>query len=187
MSLYVNLYGAPGAGKSTTRAGVFYRLKLGGYNVEEVPEVAKDLTWEERKFALGVQPYVFGKQLKNMLRVANKVDVVITDSPVLLAGFYADQYPNGSAPVDFRQVVRDAQAALKPNLNYYIQRVKKYNPAGRNQTVKQSDDLGDALIRYLNAAAVDFTMLPGTESAVGTIVFAIAETLSRMGIRPNEY
>lgn len=187
MSLYVNLYGAPGAGKSTTRAGVFYRLKLAGYNVEEVPEFAKDLTWEGRNFALGVQPYVFGKQLKNMLRVADKVDVVITDSPVLLAGFYAGKYPNGSAPLNFQQTTIASQASLIPNLNYYIQRVKKYNPAGRNQTELESDALGLQLLYYLDDAGVKFTKLPGSESTVNTIVFQIADTLSSMGIAPNAY
>lgn len=187
MTLFVNLYGAPGAGKSTTRAGVFYRLKLAGYNLEEVPEVAKDLTWEERRFALGVQPYVFGKQLKNMLRVSNKVDIVVTDSPVLLAGFYADKYPNGSAPKDFRQIVIDAQATFKPDLNYYLQRTKKYNPTGRNQTEAESDSIGDSLIRYLNAAAVDFKILGGNESAVAHIVRDTEDALRRLGVLPNEY
>lgn len=186
MSLFVNLYGAPGAGKSTTRAGVFYRLKLAGYNVEEVPEFAKDLTWEGRKFALGVQPYVFGKQLRNMLRVAGKVDVVITDSPVLLAGFYAGKYPNGSAPDSFQQMTIASQAALQPSLNYYIHRVKKFNPAGRNETAKESDDISGELLRYLVDADVDYTVVSGNESAVDTIVFAVTESLDSVGIHPYE-
>lgn len=185
MSLFVNLYGAPGAGKSTTRAGVFYRLKLAGYNVEEVPEFAKDLTWEGRMFALGVQPYVFGKQLRNMLRVADKVDVAITDSPVLLAGFYADKYPNGSAPANFRETTISSQHALKPSLSYYIRRVKKFNPAGRNQTADESDAIGDEIIKFLDNADVSYTLVDGNEKAVETIFWDIVEALQRMEIRPN--
>lgn len=187
MSLFVNLYGAPGAGKSTTRAGVFYRLKLAGYNVEEVPEVAKDFTWEERKFALSVQPYVFGKQLKNVLRVAGKVDVVITDSPVLLAGFYADKYSNGSPPFEFRHCVIAAERALRPSMNYYLHRVKQYNPAGRNQTAEESDVIALEIENYLAGADVSYTILKGNESAVATVVEDVEDALAKMGVVPNAY
>lgn len=40
-TLLVNLFGGPGTGKSTTRAGLFNTLKLTGVNSEEVPEHAE--------------------------------------------------------------------------------------------------------------------------------------------------
>lgn len=39
------MFGSPGSGKSTTAAGLFYKLKTSDYNVELVTEVAKDLVW----------------------------------------------------------------------------------------------------------------------------------------------
>lgn len=44
MTIYVNLYGGPGSGKSTTAAGVVSQLKLLSINAELVTEYAKDLT-----------------------------------------------------------------------------------------------------------------------------------------------
>lgn len=44
--LIVNLFGAPGAGKSTLAAYVFAKLKMAGVNAELVTEFAKDKTWE---------------------------------------------------------------------------------------------------------------------------------------------
>ena len=41
MTLVVNLFGGPGVGKSTLRAGVFHKLKLKLLNVEEVIEFVK--------------------------------------------------------------------------------------------------------------------------------------------------
>ena len=34
----INFYGGPGSGKSTAAAGLFYKMKLGGYSVELTDE-----------------------------------------------------------------------------------------------------------------------------------------------------
>ena len=44
--LVVNLFGAPGAGKSTGAAYIFSQLKMAGINAELVTEFAKDKVWE---------------------------------------------------------------------------------------------------------------------------------------------
>ena len=85
--LVVNLFGAPGAGKSTGAAYIFSRLKLAGINAELVTEFAKDKVWEESKAVFQNQAYIFGKQYFRISRVQDKVDVVITDSPILLSPF----------------------------------------------------------------------------------------------------
>lgn len=51
--LVINLFGAPGAGKSTGAAIVFAELKKRGVNAELVTEFAKDKTWEGNAIALG--------------------------------------------------------------------------------------------------------------------------------------
>ena len=84
----INLYGGPGCSKSTTAAGIFSVLKLHGVNCELCTEYAKDLTWESRNMTLQNQIYIFGKQYHRLWRVVNQVDVVITDSPILLSNIY---------------------------------------------------------------------------------------------------
>lgn len=49
--IVINLFGEPGAGKSTGAAYVFAMLKMNGVNAELVTEYAKDITWEETKEA----------------------------------------------------------------------------------------------------------------------------------------
>lgn len=88
--LVVNLFGAPGAGKSTGAAYIFSRMKLAGINAELVTEFAKDKVWEESKAVFENQAYIFGKQYFRISRVQGKVDVVITDSPILLSPFYTN-------------------------------------------------------------------------------------------------
>jgi len=47
--IVVNLFGAPGAGKSTGAAYIFAMLKLMDLNVELITEFAKDKVYEETK------------------------------------------------------------------------------------------------------------------------------------------
>lgn len=58
MTTYVNIFGGPGVGKSTTAADLFVAMKKAGYNVELVTEVAKDFVWEDRSTTLTIQPYI---------------------------------------------------------------------------------------------------------------------------------
>ncbi len=44
----INLWAGPGAGKSTTAAGLFNLMKIRGYNVELVTEFAKEMVYEGR-------------------------------------------------------------------------------------------------------------------------------------------
>lgn len=99
----INLFGGPGSGKSTIASYIFNRMKLFRLNVEYVTEEAKDFTWEERYLTLSCQPYVFAKQMRNIWRLKNKVDFVVTDSPILLSCIYGD----GNWPDSFFKYVID--------------------------------------------------------------------------------
>lgn len=135
--LVVNLTGAPGAGKSTGAAIIFAELKKAGINAELVTEFAKDKTWEHNATALGCQEYVFGKQSYRLARCRNDVDVIVTDSPLPLGLIYNN---NPALDYHFERVVMSVFNTYE-NINFFINRVKPYNPKGRNQTAEESDQL----------------------------------------------
>lgn len=172
--LLVNLFGAPGAGKSTTRADVFRRLKQAGVNCEEIVEVAKKFTWEKRSMALACQPYVFGKQLRDTEILKGQVTVAVTDSPLLLNEYYGRKY--SEYPEPFYQSIREIFKSYN-GMNYYIRRVKKYNPAGRNQSEEQSDEVGQELKVMLKDIGVFYFEVDGDEKAAEIIFNDIMKRL----------
>ena len=54
-TLVVNLFGVPGAGKSTGAAHIFSCIKMAGVNAELITEYAKDKVWERTIRAVPAQ------------------------------------------------------------------------------------------------------------------------------------
>lgn len=144
-ALIVNLFGQPGAGKSTGAAYIFSKLKMAGVNAELVTEFAKDKVWEESKAVFENQAYIFGKQSFKISRCEDKVDVIVTDSPLPLSIFYNRSDRLGQ---NFNAAVMDYFNSCN-NFNCYIKRVKPYNPSGRFQTEEESDKLAGEMYNFL--------------------------------------
>lgn len=157
-TIVVNLFGGPGTGKSTGAAYVFSMLKMQGINVELVTEFAKDKTWESNFVALSNQAYVFGKQYYKISRCADQVDVIVTDSPLLLSTIYNNNPVLGET---FNQTVLNVFNSYD-NMNYVLNRVKPYNPIGRNQTEQESDDISKEIILMLEDNNINFEYKNGS-------------------------
>lgn len=166
----ISLCGPPGAGKSTLSALLFSRLKIMGQDVELVPEFAKKLTWHNRHNSLDCQVYVHGKQVHEVYQLMGKVSLIVTDSPSILSAYYAeDKWPNS-----FTSFVVDYYKTL-PTINYFLRRVKKYNPNGRNQTEKESDEIGSKLEKLLISHNIPYKAINGCEFEIQTIIDDLKE------------
>lgn len=131
-TLIVNLYAGPGTGKSTAAAWLFAKLKQNGVNAELVTEYAKDKVWEESHKVLHNQIYVFGKQHHRLKRLLGKVDVIITDSPIMMGICYdVERNPHLRALAHF-------EYSKMNNVNFFLKRSKTYNPAGRQQNYEEA-------------------------------------------------
>jgi hypothetical protein len=145
MTLVTNLYGGPGTGKSTIAALVFGKLKLRGIRAELATEYAKELTWEERHSTLEVQEYVMAKQLMRLRRVEGKVDVVVSDSPILQGLAYARPRDAAWAEhlVNLHREMDTFDIFLRRNPD------KTYDEAGRNQSRTEAEKLDGDIERIL--------------------------------------
>ncbi len=88
----INFFGGAGVGKSTQAAGLFYHMKSLGYNVELINEYAKEMVWEGHREIMPDQLFLLAQQHRKQLRLKDKVDYCITDSPILLNVVYRDMY-----------------------------------------------------------------------------------------------
>lgn len=173
--IVINLFGPPGSGKSTGAAFIFSELKQMGINAELVTEFAKDKTWEENKTALSCQEYVFGKQSYRLARCREDVDVIVTDSPLPLSIIYNE---NPALGEHFNKVVLNVFNTYE-NFNYYVQRVKPYNPKGRNQTEAESDALGQPIKDLLNTSNIRYGVIEGNKEGYYKIINEVVNLFSR--------
>lgn len=157
----INLFGAPGVGKSTISAGLFYEFKKHGISCELVSEYAKDIVYDDTHILLENQLHVFSEQFRRQYRLLNKVDYIITDSPLLLAIVYYDWFDNkrkgpklsSTFRYNFREFMRTTFNEFN-NLNYYVlDKSDIYDPNGRIHDQIDSKKLDEMIKRELNATS----------------------------------
>ena len=164
----INLFGSPGAGKSTIAAGLFFKIKLCKdiEKAELVTEFAKDLVYAGRFRELdNNQIYVTVKQYSRMERLRNQVDYVITDSPLLLGTIYK---PNNYFS-SYDLLLNELHYSFD-NINIVINRVKEYKDYGRVQTEEESDKLSIKIRQLLRDNKIDYRIVDGNEQAPDVIL-----------------
>lgn len=147
----INIFGGPGAGKSTTAAGLFFEMKKRQIEVELVTEYAKDMTWEKRHNVLSDQLYILAKQNRRVQRLAGQVEWVITDSPLLLGLVYKTENYFSTFD-DFVMEVFNGY----DNHNFLIGRDFEYQAAGRNQTLEQAVEVDSMMKNMLEDRKVPY-------------------------------
>lgn len=151
-TLVVNMMAGPGAGKTTGAWLVAGELKKAGIVTEYVPEYAKELVWEGRMDLLDGsfmnQMAVLTEQYRRISRLIGKVDVIVTDSPLLLIAFYAKENQN--------EVINCAKMAASAMDNFYvmIRRGEAFENEGRIHSHAESQMIDDGLTDLLNRLGV---------------------------------
>ncbi len=176
-TLIVNLFGGPGTGKSTMAAGVFSELKWRGVNCELATEYAKEKVWEESYSIFENQVYILAKQLQRIMRVKNKVDVVITDSPLVLIILY-----NKSLSKTFDHLILEIFNSYN-NKNFFLTRKKKYMRKGRLQTLEQAEELDRLTKELLDSNSIGYDTVTGEKESIELITNDIIKNLAEK--KPN--
>jgi hypothetical protein len=155
MTLIVNFYGGPGSGKSTTAAGVFSILKQRGVNAELVFEYTKTWAWLGRTPNKYDELYLLGKQSQREAVLYGKVDVLLTDRPLLMSSFYATWF----GLTELGAVMKQAAEAVTHmtvaddhvTKNVFLERTKPFSSHGRYQTeieARKMDNILKSFVEY---------------------------------------
>lgn len=176
-TIVINFFGGPGSGKSTLAASIFAKLKWSGINCELVTEYAKDKVWEKSFDVLRDQIYVSAKQNHRLFKLNGQVSVIITDSPLLLGIMYDNGNTKGLEELIFNQF------NTYHNINFLLNRKKKYNPKGRTQTLDEAKVLDDEIKNILDKYKEPYHQVDGTEESVDSIVKLILKELDKIKYR----
>lgn len=135
----INLFAAPGVGKTTTGQILAGLLSLQGKRVQYIPEFAKFATLSKNEAALSDQIYMFSKQ-ENRLSVLkdSEVDFVIMDGPLPIALLYTpDNYFKS-----YFELVWEVFNSYD-NINYRLLRNNslQYDSFGRKESEEESKKL----------------------------------------------
>lgn len=158
MTTVINLFGAPGTGKSTLAAGLFYHLKIKGLNVELASEYIKDKFYEEAPYPYKDQLYTFAKQNKKIRQLYDKVDYIVCDSPLLQGIVYENNEPE-----ELKQTIL-AYFNRYNNLNILLKRQHAYHQEGRVQTEQEADLVGQQIQDTLDKYNIVYRIMPTTRA-----------------------
>ena len=156
-------------------ARVFSELKEMGLNVELATEYAKDLTWQESFEVLANQLYVFAKQQHRIWRLNGKVQIILTDSPLLISLVYGKE----TSTPEFRQLVI-SEYYKRATFDIYLKRVKPYNPAGRSQSEEQAILLDHEICNEVNKLDGFGLTINGEKDSTKFIVDTVIEQYNKL-------
>lgn len=171
-TLIVNMLAGPGVGKSTMTAVVFAELKILGFKVEMVTEYAKGMTWQKSTKVLENQIYVFGKQHHYLTRPKDQVDVIVTDSPLLMSIIY-DKENN-----EHLQKLILFEHQKMNNLNFFLVRSHEYQKIGRSQNEEEAKLIDFSILDVLKENNIQYIKIIPNREGVQKIVAEIEKKLA---------
>jgi nicotinamide riboside kinase len=149
----INLFGAPGAGKSVLAHELFVYFKKQGKNCEVVNELAREWAYIDRPIKSMDQVYLFSSQMnrEDTLLTRNKAEFIITDSPIMLNAFYGIQVDPALKKAYFQ--FGDKFEQMYPSVNFFCQQNQNYvfHSEGRFHNQNQAKEINDNMIDYLTS------------------------------------
>lgn len=179
-TVIVNMFAGPGAGKTTTAWAVASELKKKGVLTEYVGEYAKELVWEGKTDRLDGtlehQKALFLEQRRRIDRLVGKVEVVVTDAPILLNLSYLKG--DGEAEKAYDKTVTEAFCAYE-NFNVFIKRGQGgWEQEGRIHTEEQSRELDGKIQSLLDERDIYYCKYSG--KGLGRIADNVITTYNRL-------
>lgn len=173
----VNLYGGPHSGKTTTAAGLFYKMKLRHMKVKLVHEFAEELVYDNRlEYLLDQQELIFAEQNHRQHVLRGKVDWAVTDSPLGLSLVYPriNVAQRGVTPwpalEEFEAFVLKSINTYN-NINIFLERPEcSFQNHGRAHNLEESILLDEAIKKMLNATCLKWHIYKADEHAVDKIL-----------------
>ena len=163
----VNIFGGPDAGKTTNMLLVAGWMKRQRVKVEFSDEWIKSKVYEKSPYPFKDQIYTFAKQRKKLMERLDekRLNVVITDSPLLLSAVYL-----GQPDALFEElIVREFNSTN--NINIYLERPeeREYDPVGRLQDEEGAKEVDVVIKQYLDDKQIPYHVIRSEDGSEETI------------------
>lgn len=141
-TIVIELYSGPSGGKSTEAADLYAALKRRKVDAELSREYVK--RWALKGYPVEAldEFYIFGKQVHEESDLLGRVDVVVTDRPVMLSIVYAQLYCTDTIRCGITQAVRSYYAATAEQghrrIAVLLPRRHRYRSEGRFEDEDQA-------------------------------------------------
>lgn len=171
-AIVVNIIGGPGVGKSILTAEIFSGLKREGISCDVSWEYIKRKLREKALKVVESQIYIFGKQQFQLYSMKDEVDVIVTDSPILLNTIY----DKSSCPILKALILKEY--SKYNNLLYVIDRNTdiKYETEGRYQDLDGAKIVDDKIKNFLNENSIEFKTLNGIDKETFNVIINDVKT-----------
>ena len=162
-TVVVNMFGGPGAGKTTAAHKVFTTLSEMGYSVQFASEKAKDYALvltshtaseEEVEYArfklngsLDNQQDMYDEQNHRVKVCLGQCDFVVTDSPAILSCVYLREDDPAKVAAFTSQAMKDFNEQF--NFNMVVKRSGEYVQEGRVQDYRQALQIDKKMDEFL--------------------------------------
>ena len=103
------------------------------------------------------------------------MDVVITDSPLILSAHYNQ---DKAIEEPFKELIRQINKKYL-NLDYFVRRKKKYNPVGRLQTEEEAKNYDIAIKELMDKFGINYKEIDGELSSSDIILEDVLNYLER--------
>lgn len=146
-----------------------------GINCEYVSEFVKDKVYENNERVFNVQEYIFGQQSYRMACVQSKVDVIITDSPLIISAVYNCSDVLG---YNFDMTVLSVYNKYD-NLNYLLKREHPYEQSGRVHNETAAKEIRGVLIKKLSDFNIDYKLIESRQTEYDNIINEVVIKLKK--------
>ena len=171
-ALVINLFGGPSIGKTNLAGRIF--LALNDLNLEAAnpEEHAKLAIFQGQAHLLDEQLILLGRTWDTLHALGDKVDVIVVDSPLLLASVYGQKREGPH----FHATVRDFHSRFS-RLNCLLMRNQSlaYSTVGRRENLTQALHMDTRIVDALDTANEPYLALPPTGQATEQVARTIAQ------------
>lgn len=171
----INLFGGPGSGKSTTAAGIFYRMKQQHASIELVTEYAKDMVYDGQGELLRGgkhQSYIFARQHYRIQRLVGHVEWAVTDGPAILTLVYLDPTSPDAEAV---ATMAKTSHTLYESYNFFLRRPAEFQQYGRVHDLNESEIIDRKIIDMLQDNNIPYEEVQTGPTAVDDVLFYLKE------------